>query len=46
MKELEETLEGIRDAKPREWAEMADQFEPWAKNRARHVLARRAKEGE
>lgn len=35
---LQQELENIANAKPREWGEMADQFQPWAQSRARHVL--------
>ncbi len=30
-------LDNIAKANSREWGEMKDQFEPWAKNRARHT---------
>ena len=36
---LKAELRNIRDAKPSEWGEdMADQFRPWAQNRARAAL--------
>lgn len=40
LKSAQSTLEGIRDADPSAWGDdMKDQFEPWAKNRARHALS-------
>jgi hypothetical protein len=35
---LRSELRNIATAKPREWGEMSDQFQPWAQNRARAAL--------
>lgn len=35
---LREALQNIANAKPSEWGDMSDQFQPWAQNRARHAL--------
>ena len=40
MREALKELQYIADAKPSTWGEMADQFQPWAQNRARHALAK------
>ena len=40
MREAINELQNIADAKPSTWGEMADQFLPWAQNRARHALAK------
>jgi hypothetical protein len=40
MREAIRELQNIADAKPSTWGEMADQFKPWAQNRARHALAK------
>lgn len=40
MDEVRKTLEGIANANPREWGDMNDQFEPWAKSLARSALAK------
>ena len=36
---LAKELENIANAKPHEWGDESDQFQPWAQNRARHALA-------
>ena len=35
---LRAELQNIANAKPSEWGDMSDQFQPWAQNRARHAL--------
>ena len=35
---LRSELRNIATAKPSEWGEMSDQFQPWAQNRARAAL--------
>lgn len=40
MKEAFNELQNIANANPSTWGEMADQFLPWAQNRARHALTK------
>lgn len=35
---LAKELQNIANAKPHEWGDESDQFQPWAQNRARHAL--------
>lgn len=38
---LRTELANIANAKPSEWGDMSDSFQPWAQSRARHALADR-----
>lgn len=40
MREAIKELQNIANAKPAEWGEMSDEFQPWAQNRAKHTLAK------